>query len=591
MLHGPQRRPHAGAIRAAAEHNPAGQGPDTAASRRLCDTARTVSLRPSRSGLPGAPRVPALAREVALPHTPQLLQVRTRLFLLTLGAFLLLALPLAGLASAALLRGVHQTFADRALRESRLVATLPPVVAALSGNAAERAGLNTLINRYRLTLGAAYVVVTDRTTRRLTHPELDRIGEKMVGGDFQSFLRGQSVTETVQGTLGRSVRAKVPVVSGRGEVLGLASVGFLLPQVRDVFWQVIRAALPWYLGALLLALGLARALARRIGYEMLDLEPEQIAGALLSFRAVLNSLDEGVVVARGDQVHVMNPQARALLGVQTAELPAPLPAPLRGLPDTTTPLDVGGRPLLVSAREVEAGAQGGGGVTQVITLRDLARVRELADELTQAQRYAELLRAQTHEFTNRLHTLAGLIHLGETGEALRLIHTQAGRHQAHAGAVGRLRHLRLAALLLGKYDRAAEVGVELILDPLCALPARLPTGVPELLELAAGNLIENAFEALAGRPGAEVRVLIAADPEGVVLEVRDNGPGVPPELAQVLGERGRSSKGQGRGVGLSLVRTRAQALGATLSHDRPADERGQPWTRFTLDLPLPEETT
>lgn len=556
---------------------------------RACHTTLTVSLRRSRSA---APRVPALAREVALPHTPHLLQVRTRLFLLTLGAFLLLALPLAGLASAALLRGVHQTFADRALRESRLVATLPPVVAALSGNAAERAGLNTLINRYRLTLGAAYVVVTDRSTHRLTHPELARIGEPMVGGDFQSFRRGQSVTETVQGTLGRSVRAKVPVVSGSGEVLGLASVGFLLPQVRDVFWQVIRAALPWYLGALLLALGLARALARRIGHEMLNLEPEQISGALLSFRAVLNSLDEGVVVARAGQIHVMNPQARALLGVQSAELPVPLPAPLRALPDTTTPLDVGGRPLLVSAREVEAGPlTPAGAATQVITLRDLARVRELADELTQAQRYAELLRAQTHEFTNRLHTLAGLIHLGETDEALRLIYTQAGRHQAHAGAVERLRHLRLAALLLGKYDRAAEVGAVLTLDPLCALPAGLPTGVPELLELAAGNLIENAFEALAGQPGAEVRVLIAADPEGVVLEVRDNGPGVPPELLEVLGERGQSSKGRGRGVGLSLVRTRARALGAELTYDRPDDELGRPWTRFTLDLPLPEETT
>ncbi|MFD1731432.1 Spo0B domain-containing protein [Deinococcus malanensis] len=50
---------------------------------------------------------------------------------------------------------------------------------------------------------------------------------------------------------------------------------------------------------------------------------------------------------------------------------------------------------------------------QVITLRDLARVQALADELTQSRRYAELLRAQTHEFTNRLHTLAGLLHLGK----------------------------------------------------------------------------------------------------------------------------------------------------------------------------------
>lgn len=543
----------------------------------------SVQRVPSRLGRPGGPvdGLGPLAREVALPHTPRLLRVRSRLFLTTLGAFLLLAVPLLGLISQGVYDGIHRSFAERSLRESRLVAALPPVVAALTGDAAQRTALNPLMNTYRELLGADYVVVTDRTTARLTHPTPARIGEPMAGGDFAAFLRGQSVTETVEGTLGRSVRSKVPVLSGQGQVLGLASVGFLLPRLRDVARDVLWAALPWYLGALALALGLSLLLARRAQREMLDLEPEQIAGGLLHYRTVMNALEEGVLVVRGGQVYVMNPQARALLGVPAQELPVPLDTLLPGglpAPGVAVPLDVRGRPLL-------AGVQDTGDGAQVLTLRDLARVRALADELTQSQRYAELLRAQTHEFTNRLHTLAGLLHLGETREALALIHAQSERHTAHADAVRNVRHVRLAALLLGKFDRAAELGATLNVDPLSALPADVPPATLDLLELAAGNLIENALEAASGRPDAHVRVLIAADPEGVVVEVRDTGAGVPTELAATLTQRGVSSKGVGRGVGLALVQTRADAQGATLSHDRVTDSAGRPWTRFTLDVP------
>ncbi|MFD1731431.1 hypothetical protein ACFSC4_10710 [Deinococcus malanensis] len=276
-----------------------------------------MSLRPA---LPRPVRlsVPELAREVALPYTPRLLRVQTRVFLTTLGAFLLLALPLALLASLVLRGGLYQTFADRALRESQLMATLPPVVSALSGDKVARTQLNALVNRYRVVLRADYIVITDQSAIRLTHPNPDQIGQRMVGGDFKAFLRGQSMTETVAGTLGPSVRAKVPVLAGDGRVLGLASVGFLLPRVEDVFWNVVRAALPWYLAALGLALLLANLLARRVRATLLDLEPEQVAGGLLHFRTVLNTLQDGVLVVRAGQIYVMNPQARAMLGRRTA---------------------------------------------------------------------------------------------------------------------------------------------------------------------------------------------------------------------------------------------------------------------------------
>lgn len=525
-------------------------------------------------------QVPVLIREVALPHTPRWFRLKTRVFLFILGAFLVLGFLLATIASLTIQGGIQRSFSERALRESTLVAALPEVRAALSDDNAQQTNLNSVIEPYRLFLGADYVVVTDKATRRLTHPTPGQIGKQMVGGDFSSFLQGKSIIETVDGTLGRSVRGKVPVKRGDGQIIGLASVGFLLPRLQDVFWQVVHTAFPWYLGSLALSLLLADALSRRVQREMLNLEPEQIASGLLHYRTMLNTLDEGVLVARNGEVHVLNPQARNLLSLPSDELPMPLPAALHDLKSEPTPLEIAGRPLLGQVRATEDGSQ-------VYTLRDLAQVKALAEELTQSKRYADLLRAQTHEFTNRLHTIAGLLHLNESGRALELIYSQAARQSEHLEASTKLRHLNLVALLLGKYERAGELGVHLQLDPHSSLPPQLPKPVLDLLELALGNLVENACEASSGTPKAEVRVLLGTDPEGVVLEVRDNGPGIPQTLN--IMERGVSSKGEGRGMGLSLVQSRAQMLQATLTHDRVRDGDGRQWTRFTLDIPLPED--
>ncbi|ADV67068.1 ATP-binding protein [Deinococcus maricopensis] len=525
------------------------------------------------------------ASEVVLPAPARRWRVQTRAFAWLLAFFVAAAAPLAWVASATLQASIHRGYAERALRESQVVAAQAVVRAALTDGVHVVARVNPLANALRTQLGADYVVVTDVRGVRVAHPEADRLGERMVGGDFTSFRAGRSVTETVLGTLGMSVRAKVPVWSADGRVVGLASVGFLLPRLRDVFWDVVRAGAPWYAGIMVLALLGAHALSLGVRREMFGLEPEQIASVAVQYRTVLHALEEGVVVLRGDMVHYLNPQAAQLVGGPPGALPVPLAALLpdvdvrawrHGAHDNV-PLSVRGVPVLANVRVAPDGAR-------VVTLRDHARVRALADELTQAQRYAELLRAQTHEFTNRLHTLAGLLHLGEVDAALSLIYERERRQSARRDAVVPLRHLHLMALLLGKFERAEELGVTLTLDPLSALPEGVDAATLDAVELAVGNLVQNAFDATLGVHGARVRLLVAADPEGVQVEVQDNGPGVPPTVQAHLGTRGVSSKGAGRGVGLALVRDRAAALGGTLAYDRRAG-----MTVFTLTLPFRED--
>jgi len=303
----------------------------------------------------------ALAAEVVTPRTSRL-KVQARFFLSITAFFLLLAVPLALLGSAALRVSIYRDYAERSLRESRLLASDPALVAAYALKRPSRV-IEPMAERLRGLLGADYVTVTDRQARRLAHPDPALIGKTMVGGDLQSFRQGKTVTETVQGTLGMSVRAKVPVYRD-GQVVGLVSVGFLLPRLRQLFWEVVRGSVLWYLLTLLLALLGAHVLALRVRQGMLGLEPEQIASVAAQYRTVLHALEEGVMVLRGAQVQLLSPRASALLGAHGRPLPLPLgdllPEPateallhLRGAPGAPPlALTLHGRPLLLSVSAV-----------------------------------------------------------------------------------------------------------------------------------------------------------------------------------------------------------------------------------------------
>jgi sensor histidine kinase regulating citrate/malate metabolism len=123
----------------------------------------------------------------------------------------------------------------------------------------------------------------------------------------------------------------------------------------------------------------------------------------------------------------------------------------------------------------------------------------------------------------------------------------------------------LAALLLAKAAAGRERGVHVALSPASGLPAG---AVPsEDLVTIVGNLIDNAFDALAGRGGGRIEVAVALEGGEAVLEVRDDGAGIADADLGRIFEAGWSTKGDGarRGLGLALVSAAAARLGGAAS--------------------------
>jgi signal transduction histidine kinase len=101
------------------------------------------------------------------------------------------------------------------------------------------------------------------------------------------------------------------------------------------------------------------------------------------------------------------------------------------------------------------------------------------------------------------------------------------------------------------------------------------------LEMVLQNLVNNAVEALAGRAQGQIELSLQADGRMAVLEVADNGPGLPQNLQDKVFEMSFSTKSQGMGLGLWLSRRIAQMHRGELVC--VAQAQG---TRMRLSLPL-----
>ncbi len=484
---------------------------------------------------------------------------------------------------------VDQEYERRALAIGHAVAEMPDVLEAFSLPQPSTV-IQPLAEAIRIGTGASFVVVANKDGIRYSHPDPARIGER-VSTDPSQALSGVDYFGVQVGTLGRSVRGKVPIRSPDGQVIGMVSVGFLENTVNIS----LASSLPILgLSALLaLALGTAGSLliARRLRRQTFGLGPTDIGSLLEERNAVLHSIREGVLVTdAGSRIWLANDEARRLLALDDScvgrSIDEVIPAGavrdvLAGTRAGKDELVVAGDRVLVVNRI--ATAVRGETVGAVATLRDRTELEGALRELDTERSLAHALRAQAHEFFNKLHVVSGLLELGRTDEAVELISSTTHLHQELVDRVRmQIGDLTLAALLLSKASVASERGVDFRL----AGDAHLSHGATHGRDIVTvvGNLGDNAIDAASTSTDAWVEVAISEGDAGVQIRVRDSGPGISDAHAAQIWQEGFTTK-RGtahHGLGLALVRQLAERRGG-LVH---ASSEGV--TEFSVLLPATE---
>jgi two-component system, CitB family, sensor kinase len=212
----------------------------------------------------------------------------------------------------------------------------------------------------------------------------------------------------------------------------------------------------------------------------------------------------------------------------------------------------------------------------VVTFQDRTESEALKRQLDDAIGLTETLRAQSHEFANRLHTLVGLVELGRYDEAIQFVtEVSAARADLTERLQASIPDLKLVALILAKVSLADERDVQLRVmnDSHVGGPI---SGISEVLTVA-GNLIDNAIDAAALGPRPRwVELTIAAADHDLLVRVRDSGQGVPHDMREAIFMDGVTTKssvtGARRGLGLALVRQVVTGRGGMISvgHDAGA---------------------
>lgn len=379
------------------------------------------------------------------------------------------------------------------------------------------------------------------------------------------------------GPSGEQRRAYSAIYDKGGNYAGFLMVIILSKSVKAGILSTVITYASITFAVILCELMLAQWLSGGIKKSLLGYEPDAIS-AMFSVRDnILESIDEGVVAVDGDgNVLFANAVAEKMLGGQEkSEIIGKNLTSLIAGKELNALLDGDGKEVNVRIKigDKEALAdrvpvRPDGEADKIIILRDRAEYTRLMEELAGTRYLVDSMRANNHDFTNKLHVIMGLIQMGMYDKATDYIQNiTMVQREAISKIMNAINEPSMAALLIGKAARASELNVKFALKEGSYFNKSdlwIPT---ETFITITGNLIQNAFDSLNAKSDDKKQVFVGlySKPDAVLITVEDSGDGMKQEIIEHIFENGFSTKGEGRGTGLYRVKSLSDEFGGKIT--------------------------
>ena len=442
--------------------------------------------------------------------------------------------------------------------------------------------LNEYLDSLKTTLDNIDVIsFVSRDNVRLYHSNHDLIGTEYDGTipEFEKVSK-EYYTANETGPSGSQRRAYAAVYDKNGNYTGFVMTIMLLENIKAETLQILFIFALITIAAILIELIISAELSSSIKKSLHGYEPNVFSAMFQVRDNILESLNEGVLaVDKNGVVQFANRSAAKMLGKKKAK-------ELINTPFTDCCND-GFIKNVISTGEKEFNIQEQS-IDNSNVLIDCIPIREkddiigavailhnreeytkLMEDLAGTRYLVDSMRANNHDFTNKLHVIMGLIQMEMYNEAVSYIENiSIVQRETISKIMSVVDEPSIAALLIGKSARASELNIKFILSEeshYSKTDLYLP---PELMVTVIGNLIDNAFDAMNIKDidrQKELHFGIYSREDALLITVDDTGVGIGKDNVEHIFDNGFSTKGEGRGTGLCQVKEMVEAVGGKIT--------------------------
>ena len=461
-------------------------------------------------------------------------------------------------------------------------------------------GIQEFSNRVKEETGTDFIVITDETFTRYTHPYDELIGEKFsnIEDVSSTFTIGDHFSRQ-SGQLGEGLRFFTAIKDEFGNNIGVVCVGYTKETVKK---QISHSQEKIFI-ALLIGIGFAISLAimynKKLKKILLNYEPEEIAYNYIEKNLISDHVSEGIIgIDINKKIIVKNNSANQILdkaGFSKIKKGEKIPENMYEIFfKSILEKNNSTRDEIIILNHIEALInrnpiyQDGKLYGAVVTLRDQSEIKKLITELSGTEKYNDSLREQSHHFMNKLHVLHGLIEMKSYDEVGKFITYLKDDYHEKIGYISEnIKVPAIAGFLLAKVREARQRNISLLIDTDSKILNQ--EGLDELfneLLIILGVLIDNSMESIGESEDGKIVVYLYLNTEENILlcTVYDNGCGISKDILDNVFERGYSTKGENRGYGLNAVDTIVKKYNGLIDVE---SEVGK--TKFTIEIPIEEE--
>ena len=419
------------------------------------------------------------------------------------------------------------------------------------------------------------IVVGDMTGEKYSHLDEKQIGQIYVNDDNMDVInKGIRYYSTMEGSMGITLRWFEPIFYNNQQV-GFVMVGKYEKDIDIITSKTKLTYSLLFIFSISLSIIGAKILADKTKKSILNMEPVEIAALYREKNIIIDSVNDGIIsLNKNKKIVEINKACYKLFDDFKVE---DILEKINVYIDNKEEVEmkefvIKGKKIFITIKNIKLGDNC---LRTIITLVDKNPINKIAKEITGVDEIIKNLRANVHEFKNSLYVILGLLEINAYDDAKKYILKIQKLQENAINKFASIEDKYVRGLLVSRELVAKERKIDFLLTEESFLEEN--HGIIDSNDIVTilGNSIENAFEAcsLCENIKKRVEVSLYEDEYVIEIQVRDNGKNIDRKIRDTLFSEGISSKGEGRGTGLYLVKNRVEIYNGSIDIEEFGDEK------------------